>query len=208
MYPNLGEVARGEGLRWLILHEVTHLAQFRSAPWIPEEIVEGGRRVLALDDRGWLREAAQRLRSRLPEIIRTVRDALEGRTDRTTGSLLLEILPDEQRRVVEHLHALVTLLEGHATYVTDRVAGRIIPDYETFQRRIREARRRPPLVRVVEALVGIDLKRQQYVLGRSFCEAVWAEGGAEALAPAWRSPEGAPTLSELRDPASWLERTA
>jgi uncharacterized protein (DUF2342 family) len=50
------------------------------------------------------------------------------------------------------------------------------------------------------------MKRQQYVIGRTFVEAVWAQGGARALEPAWRGAEWAPTLDELKEPDRWLSR--
>ena len=50
------------------------------------------------------------------------------------------------------------------------------------------------------------MKRQQYVIGKTFCEEIWKHGGAEALAPAWRGPEWAPTTDELKEPMSWLAR--
>jgi coenzyme F420 biosynthesis associated uncharacterized protein len=205
VYPNLGDVARGNGLRWLVFHEMTHLAQFRSAPWMSDHIVELGRSILDTDRRGWAKEAAQRLRERLPDLIRWARAVLEGKAE---GSPLLDILPEQQREIVMRLHALVTLLEGHATYVTDLIAARVIPDYEAFQRRITARRRRSPVVRLLEAAAGLEMKRQQYVIGRGFCESVWAEGGAAALAPAWKGPDTVPTLEELRAPERWLERVA
>lgn len=208
VYPNLGPIGQGDGLRWLLFHEVTHLAQFRSAPWMADFIVQGGRQILGPESRDWMREAAQELRTRLPDVLRMVREALQGRRDREASGLLLDVLPPEQREIVGRLHALVTLLEGHATYVTDRIAERAISDYPSLKRRIESRRQRSPLMRVLEALAGLELKRQQYVVGRSFCEAVWERAGAGGLAPAWSSAEGVPTLEELRDPERWLERVA
>lgn len=203
VYPNLGEMADSDGLRYLLFHEVTHLAQFRAAPWIPDRIVEVGRELFAAQGSGWTRELASQFRERLPEIIRWLRDALEGRAQ---GTPLLDLLPEPQRGAVMQLHGLVTLLEGHATYVTDLIAERELEDFEGLRQRIERRRRRPPLLRVLEAVAGLEMKRQQYVLGRSFCEAVWAHGGSDALAAAWRGPEWAPTLEELREPQAWLDR--
>lgn len=204
VYPNLGDVASGNGLRWLLFHETVHLAQFRRAPWMRDHIAELGREVVAAERRGSAKEIASQLRSRAPELVRWARNALEGRPEGT--SPLIDLLPTRQREIVLRLHALVTLLEGHATYVTDRIAERVIPDYEELQQRIRERRQRHPLIRLLEAIAGLEMKRQQYVLGRGFCEAVWDAGGPQALEPAWRGPEGSPTLEELGDPGRWLER--
>lgn len=204
VYPNLGDFARGDGLRWLMFHEVTHLAQFRSAPWMPDHIVELGKQLLSVDTRA-LAEAARRLRERFPDLIRWVRSAMEGKAE---GTPLLDLLPAEQQELVRTLHALVTLLEGHATYVTDRISERVLAEHEDIRRRVERRRRRPPLLKLLEALSGIEMKRQQYILGRGFVEGVWERGGAEALAPAWQGPEQVPTLDELRAPERWLARVA
>jgi coenzyme F420 biosynthesis associated uncharacterized protein len=205
VHSNLGDLAEGDGLRYIVLHEVTHLAQFRAAPWIPDRIVELGQSVLGGDSRGWTKEVAVNIRRRLPEIVRWGRDALEGKAE---GMPLIDMLPPEQRDKVLRLYSLVTLLEGHATLVTDLIAERVIPTYEDLRRRLDERKKRPPLVRLLEATAGIEMKRQQYVLGRDFCRAVWEAGGAPALAPAWSGPESVPTHDELRAPELWLKRVA
>jgi putative hydrolase len=203
VYPNLGDMARGSGLRWLMFHEVTHLAQFRAAPWIPDRIVELGREVISGQQPGWTREALGKLPEVLPELIRWARGAVEGR-DQTTP--LLELLPDAQREAVFKLHAMVTVLEGHATLITDLIGRRVLADFDALKARIEARKKRPPLIRLLEAVAGLEMKRQQYVLGRAFCEKVWEHGGASALEAAWRGPESMPTLEELREPELWLAR--
>jgi coenzyme F420 biosynthesis associated uncharacterized protein len=203
VYPNLGEMAHGSGLRWLLYHEVTHLAQFRAAPWIPDRIVALSREVMTVQHPGWTREALAKLPERLPDILRWARGAVEGREQTTP---LLELLPEAQREAVFKLHALVTLLEGHATLVTDLIGRRTLHDYDALRARIEQRRKRPALMRILEAVAGLEMKRQQYVLGRGFCEAVWKHGGADAMAPAWRGPDWVPTLDELRAPEGWLDR--
>lgn len=203
VHPNLGDMATGDGLRWLVLHEVTHVAQFRAAPWIPDQIVGLGRSVLTAQ--GLTREMAARARERLPDLLRWARETLEGGSPQMP---LLELLPPEQRESVQKLHALVTLLEGHATHVTDLIGRRVLDDYAGLQRRIETRRRRPPVMRLIEGVMGLEMKRQQYVLGHSFCRAVWERGGAQALAPAWAGLESVPTPEELRAPELWLKRVA
>jgi uncharacterized protein (DUF2342 family) len=62
--------------------------------------------------------------------------------------------------------------------------------------------------RVLERLLGLELKLRQYELGKRFCDAVVAQEGPLALARAWRGPESLPTPAELSAPAQWLARTA
>jgi coenzyme F420 biosynthesis associated uncharacterized protein len=205
VYPNLGEMSDHDGLRWLLFHEVTHVAQFRAAPWITDSIVGATKQALSIDQPGFARDLVRQLPERLPELLRWARDAIEGKA---TTTPLFELLPDEQREAIMSVHALVTLLEGHATHVTELIAKRVLPSHEEINKRIAARRRRPPLMRFLEALSGIDMKRQQYVIGKGFCEAVWEHGGADALAPAWRGPEWAPTRDELGEPERWLARVA
>ena len=85
--------------------------------------------------------------------------------------------------------------------------NRVLPDYEALQARIEQRKRRPPLAATCsKPSRGLEMKRQQYVVGRTFCEAVWNRGGANALAAAWRGPEWVPTMDELRAPEQWLDR--
>jgi coenzyme F420 biosynthesis associated uncharacterized protein len=203
VYPNLGEFADAEGLRWLLFHEVTHVAQFRAAPWITDRIVDAAKKALEIQQPGFAKDVIRQLPERLPEIVKWARQALEGKA---TGTPIFDLLPDEQREAIMGVHAIVTLLEGHATHVTELIAKRVLPNHEEINRRLAQRRKKPPLLRLIEAIAGIDMKRQQYVVGKGFCEAVWEHGGAQALAPAWQGPEWAPTLDELREPDRWLDR--
>jgi uncharacterized protein (DUF2342 family) len=62
--------------------------------------------------------------------------------------------------------------------------------------------------RVLERLLGLEMKLRQYEQGRRFCDAVVEAGGPQALARAWIGPEFLPTPAELQAPATWLARTA
>jgi uncharacterized protein (DUF2342 family) len=61
--------------------------------------------------------------------------------------------------------------------------------------------------RLLQRLLGLEMKMRQYRLGKDFCDAVVRQGGIEALNRVWDSPEALPGLAELEDPGAWLERT-
>jgi uncharacterized protein (DUF2342 family) len=61
--------------------------------------------------------------------------------------------------------------------------------------------------RLLQRLLGFDVKLRQYRLGKSFCDAVVAAEGLRALNRVWSGPGVMPTLSELEDPGAWLART-
>ena len=61
--------------------------------------------------------------------------------------------------------------------------------------------------RIIEQLLGLNIKLRQYELGKTFCDAVAEEAGIERLNRVWESPEALPTSEELKHPTGWLERT-
>ena len=62
-------------------------------------------------------------------------------------------------------------------------------------------------MRLLERLLGFDLKLRQYKQGKAFCDAVVVAGGIGALNRVWEAPELLPTLAEVEAPALWLART-
>ena len=150
VYSNLGEFADVDGLRWLVLHEVAHVAQFRAAPWMADRIVEVARSVLNVEQTGWTREAWERLRERFPEILKWAREAMEGKA---SDSPLLDLLPDEQRESIMSVNALVTLLEGHATHITELAASISCP-IRSDRARVQARRKRPAAIRLLKQWPG------------------------------------------------------
>jgi uncharacterized protein (DUF2342 family) len=63
-------------------------------------------------------------------------------------------------------------------------------------------------VRILERLLGLELKMRQYRDGKRFCDRVVELGGLAALNRAWSAPAALPDLAELADPVSWMSRTA
>jgi len=83
----------------------------------------------------------------------------------------------------------------------------MLPSYariEEAMRRYREGEETDP---VLERLLGIEVKREQYRLGRAFCDAVVAATDETTLARMWDSAESLPSPPELDEPRLWLART-
>ena len=102
----------------------------------------------------------------------------------------------------------MSLIEGHAEHVMDAVGADLLPalpQLRAAMTRRRENRGTP--WKVLERLLGLELKLRQYEVGKAFCDAVVAAGGPAALARVWSSPEALPSAQELAEPALWLERT-
>jgi uncharacterized protein (DUF2342 family) len=65
---------------------------------------------------------------------------------------------------------------------------------------------RSGLLRVLEKLIGLDLKLRQYEQGKAFCDAVVAAGGIAALNRVWEAPAAMPRLDEIEKPERWMAR--
>ena len=110
----------------------------------------------------------------------------------------------------EHLADLVRELTGALDLDPGKLFGSLpglddLPSLRTAMQRRR--RDRSGLLRVLERLIGMDLKMRQYEQGKAFCDGVVARGGIEALNRVWDGPDAMPSIAELDDPAGWLART-
>jgi coenzyme F420 biosynthesis associated uncharacterized protein len=194
------EVDRDSFLGWVALHEVTHVVQFGAVPWLRGYLGGLLEQYLATVDVRFERGSAGGLPS-LPDPARIVETFREG-------GLLALVQTREQRRLMDRVQAAMALVEGYSEHVMDAVGSRVLPAYaglrEAMERR-RQSRSAPE--RVLQRLLGLDLKLRQYELGKRFCDAVVERSGIERLNRAWAAPEALPTLTELGRPNAWLART-
>jgi coenzyme F420 biosynthesis associated uncharacterized protein len=202
--PNLGHAARAleadpdQLLRWVALHETTHALQFGGVPWLREHLAGLVGQLLGaleVDPRGVFR---------LPDLsdLRALVERL-----RTDGLAFVAVGP-ERRAVLEGAQAFMALLEGYAEHVMDAVGASLLSDLDAMRSAMdRRRTERSGLLRVLERLIGMDLKIRQYQQGKAFCDAVVARGGITALNRAWAGPESLPTPEELDDAPAWLART-
>lgn len=205
--PNLAEAAeklgadREELVDWVAFHEVCHAVQFSAVPWLRDHLA------------GLLRELLGSLEVRLDESralklpsIADVRGIVELLRD---GDLVSLTIGRERRVLVDRIQAAMALIEGHAEHVMDAVGAEVLPSQvalrEAMERR-RDGRAGP--LRLLDKLLGMELKLRQYRDGKRFVDQVVQAGGMGALNRAWYAPEALPTLTELADPTAWLARTA
>ena len=229
--PNLAQAARTLGVDrdelvlWVSIHEITHAVQFSGAPWLRDylggmlrELIEGlqvtisggpskdgedehvgegaadgnGRRggwvpsMPKLPDAGEMREMVERARR---------------------GELLRLTLGEDRWQLVERMQAAMSLIEGHAEHTMDAIGAEVLPSLPRLRAAMNHRRENRGLPwRVLERLLGLELKMKQYELGRRFCDAVVAAGGPEALALAWSGPDALPSTAELEQPSLWIAR--
>ena len=102
---------------------------------------------------------------------------------------------------------MMSLLEGHGDVTMDRAGADRIPSAERFSRVLRQRRASAsPATRLVQKLIGLEAKLNQYEQGEKFIAAVERVGGPELLDRVWEGPEWLPSLAEIRDPDTWLDR--
>jgi coenzyme F420 biosynthesis associated uncharacterized protein len=202
--PNLGHAATAleadpeQLLRWVALHEVTHALQFGGVPWLRGHLAGVVRELLGaldVDARGLLR---------MPDVsdLRTLLNSV-----REEGMAFLAV-GRERRALLESAQAFMALLEGYAEHVMDAVGADLLSDLGAMRSAMdRRRTERSGLLRVLERLIGLELKLRQYQVGKTFCDAVVDRGGIAALNRAWAGPESLPTLAELGDPDGWIART-
>ncbi len=218
--PNLALAARqlavdrDELVLWVSIHEITHAVQFSGAPWLrahlagmltelidglgvsldgggsadstPDESHDGGGRWPKLPDQAELRDLVDRARR---------------------GELLRLTLGDDRWQLVERMQAVMSLIEGHAEHTMDVIGADVLPSLPRLRAAMTRRRSTRGLPwRVLERLLGLELKLRQYEVGRRFCDAVVTGGGREALALAWSGPEALPSTAELAAPEQWLAR--
>jgi coenzyme F420 biosynthesis associated uncharacterized protein len=188
-------------LRWVAAHELTHVFQFQGVPWLREHMAGLLRRYLATVDVRIERGSAGGLPT-LPEPARLVEAFREG-------GLVALIQTSEQRALMREMQALMAVIEGYSEHVMDALGAEHIPGYAELRRAMdRRRRSRSAPERILQRLLGLDLKLQQYELGKRFCDAVAGERGVAVLNRVWDSPQALPSGDELSHPERWLERSA
>ena len=205
--PNLADIEHRYGFdtvefrTWVLLHELTHRAQFTGVPWMRDHFT------------GLVEQSLAFANPDLTAFTAALKGALRNRREASAhvrdGGVLGLLAVPEQRAVMGQVGGLMSLLEGHGDVTMTRAAGELAPHAERFERILRERRRTAnPLSRTVMRLAGIEAKLNQYAAGARFIAAIEEAEGERAVDRCWRSPSHLPTLEEVRAPAAWLTRTA
>ena len=185
---------------WLALHEVTHRAQFTGVPWLRQHYLDLVHQTL---------DAVEPDPKQLIDAIaRIVEELRKGRGALAEGGLATLFASPKQREVLDKIGGLMSLLEGHGDVTMDRAGQGRVPSAERFARVLRERRASAsPATKVLQRLIGLEAKINQYAQGERFIEEVERLGGGPAaLEPVWRGASWLPTLSEIREPEEWLAR--
>jgi coenzyme F420 biosynthesis associated uncharacterized protein len=186
--------------RWICAHELTHVFQFQGVPWLREHMSGLLRRYVATLEVRIQSGSAGGLPS-LPDPARLVEAFREG-------GLAALVQSPEQRALMDEVQAVMSVIEGYSEHVMDVIAAEVIPDHEQLRAAMdRRRRSRSAPQRIIERLLGFDVKLRQYEQGKQFADAVAELAGIEGLNRVWSSPSALPSPGELQHPKQWLERT-
>ena len=203
--PNLGHAATAldaepeQLLRWVALHEITHALQFGGVPWLRPHLAGLVRDLTAVAhlDPGKLFDGLPGLDD-LRGLVDTVRE----------DGLASVVLGPERRAQMDGVQAFMAVLEGYAEHVMDAVGADVIEDLPRLRAALERRRAdRTGLLRLLERLIGMDMKLRQYELGKRFCDGVVERAGIAGLNRVWEGPIGSRRSPSWTIPAAWLART-
>lgn len=183
--PNVVKIERELGVDaedfrlWVCLHEQTHRLQFAAAPWLRGHLL-----------------------ARVGVLINAADAPRRGRP----ASLVEAVTTPQQQVVLEEVTAVMSLLEGYADVMMDRVGPAVVPSVATIRSRFDQRRGRGGWTKALNKLLAMDLKLAQYRDGARFCRAVIEQVGVAGLNRVYEAPAFLPTPDDIADPARWVAR--
>jgi coenzyme F420 biosynthesis associated uncharacterized protein len=205
--PNIAAFERDWSLssvefrEWVALHEVTHRFEF-ARPWVRDHFLALVRDLVehAEVDLATIEGRLEGLDLSNPEALSEAFESM--------GNLFGEASTPEQRLRIARVQAFMAAAEGYGDHVGEALGRRMLATLGQIQEALRRHREGRPADRALERLLGLEMKLEQYRLGREFCDTV-AEATDEAtLARMWESSDALPSMPELEEPTLWLARTA
>jgi coenzyme F420 biosynthesis associated uncharacterized protein len=186
---------------WVALHEVTHRFEF-ARPWVREHFLSLVRDLVehAELDLSALEQRLEGLDLGNPDALQ---EAFEG-----VGNFLGHASDPEQRLRIARVQAFMAAAEGYGDHVMEALGRRMLSTYAQIEEALRRYREDRHGDQALERLLGLEMKREQYQLGREFCAKVAELTDDATLARVWESPEALPSMPELEEPTLWLARMA
>ena len=184
---------------FLAIHEVTHRFEF-ARPWTTERFAR-----LVDDYLSGMTIDLEGVQARLASLDPSDPDAMERALD--GQALFGPVMDVEQQLKLARIHAFMAAAEGYGDHVMHGVGSELLATYDRIQeamRRYREGESGDP---VFERLLGVEMRREQYEAGRTFCDAVAAQSDEATLSRMWDSADAMPSLPEISEPILWLSRT-
>jgi coenzyme F420 biosynthesis associated uncharacterized protein len=189
-------VDRADFRLWVCLHEETHRVQFTAVPWMRDHLQS-----LMGEIVGSLETDPGRL---LSEGLSRVGELVSGKSE---GSLIDLVSTPEQKKVIDRITGVMSLLEGHADVVMDGVGPEVIPTVAEIRTKFTKRRKGVgTLDRLLRRLLGLDQKMAQYRDGAVFVRRTVDAVGMDGFNAVFAEPANLPSKDEIHDPSAWVGR--
>jgi coenzyme F420 biosynthesis associated uncharacterized protein len=181
---------------WVCLHEETHRVQFTAVPWMRDHL-----QALMGEIVGSLETDPGRL---LSEGLSRIGELVSGKAE---GSLIDLVSSPEQKKVIDKITGVMSLLEGHADVVMDGVGPEVIPTVAEIRAKFTKRRKGVgTLDKLLRRLLGLDQKMAQYRDGAVFVRRTVDAVGMEGFNAVFAEAANLPSKDEIHDPPAWLKR--
>jgi putative hydrolase len=155
---------------------------------------------------GYLQSVSLDPKEMLDQLAQAVDGLRPGGGDATGPSGILRLLTPDQRILFERTQAMMSLLEGHASYVMNRVAGDVVDDLPRLQAALARRRAVGGWEKRVQRAIGFDQKVAQYDSGERFVGEVVERIGMQGFNLVWAEAANLPQPGEIGDPDRWIAR--
>ncbi len=203
VYPNIVNVRKRFELEaqefeiWLVLHEATHGYEFEAVPWL----------------KSYMRDLVSYHKKQIEKKISQIaKETSNSKLSSLLYRLLFsggfsELISLEENHSLSKIQAFMAIIEGYSDYIMYKVSKKLISHSEAISNLFRRNKSsRNWAERLLEKIIGLDLKIQQYKLGYQFVSDLVSHGGMDLARQIWVKPDNLPSLTEIRNPHAWIER--
>lgn len=203
---NIESIARsleipGEEFRlWIVLHESTHAHEFECFPWLRDYMNHTLRAYLdcILQEVRRSSSGSGLGATLLPRMVENLRS---GR------SILESVMTPRQQEYMNHMQALMCLVEGYSNHVMNAVGRQVMPHYQEIKKAMDSRQKeRSQAEKLFLKLTGLSMKMEQYRLGEQFVDRVVEARGIQFINRAYDGPDSLPTMDEVLHPERWIAR--
>ena len=121
--------------------------------------------------------------------------------------LLAGMRSERQAPLLAELQRFAAVLEGYADVVIDTIDTHNTANHSRIEEALRRHRvERGAAADFVDTMLGLQLGRDEYEQGQTFCAGVIERGGIEALNRLWERESHLPTAPEFAAPGLWMAR--
>lgn len=175
---------------WLAAHEYVHYFEFTAFTWLRSYFLD-----LLNQNISFLEKEVKELNF-----------------NEAKGGLLslYQLQHLENNWALKQTQAFMSLIEGYSDFLTYQTAAFLGEKRDLILSKLIQTRyrRRPWYVWLIEQLLGLDVKKQQYSLGYAFLGYLFKQGGLDLVNQVWLSPKHLPTMAELNNPQWWVKRVS